>query len=187
MDNKPAFLTSDNSDLSLLHLKLVAKLALITGVGAVGLLMVMAGLVASEADTDYFQIIQAHTITRQHIAPAMLLTTLLLLAMVGLSAGIIGLFSSFRVAGPLYRFRHILQEAKQPVPAYHLRRKDSLQGVSHDLQKSVEHLHAHYQKIRSEVDDLLSALNETQSGTSSQYQKAIQNLKQLEAELQFYE
>ena len=187
MDYKPAFLSPDNSSLSLLHLKLVSKLALYTGIGAIGLLIVMVGFIAAEAEGDYFQIIQTHSITRQHIAPAMMLTTLLLLAVVGLCAGLVGLFSSFRVAGPLYRFRHIFREARQPVPTYRLRHKDSLQKVSHDLQESVEHLHAHYQKIRCEVEALQKTLNENNNGTAAQYQQTVQQLKQLEAELQLHE
>lgn len=187
MENKPDYTVPDKSDLGLLHLTLVTKLAILTGLGATGLLILMAGFVVVEADGGYFQVIQAHTLTRQHIGPAMIVTTLLLLAVAGLSAGIIALFSSFRVAGPLYRFSRVFQQARQPVPTYRLRRKDALQEVSDNIQASIEQLHAHYQQLRTEIDALHNALERNDSTTKQQYHQGLQRLKHLEAELKLHE
>jgi sensor histidine kinase YesM len=188
MEHKPAYSTSDKSDLAYLHLKLVTKLALFTGLGAIGLLILMAGIVAVEVDGGYFQIIQAHTITRQHIGPAMIVTTLLLLAVVSLSVWLIALFSSFRIAGPLYRFSRIFQQASQSVPVYSLRRNDTLQDVSHDIQQSIEQLHVHYQGLRNEVEALQNILQQTDDNAlAQQYQQGLQRLKKLESELQLHE
>lgn len=190
MDEKPTLFPSGSpsvkSDLGSLHLKLITKLALLTSFAAIGLLILMVINVAAEAEGDYFQIIQIHTLTRQHIGPAMVVTTLLLLAMVGLSVSIITLYSSFRIAGPLYRFSRIFQQARQPVPAQHLRRKDSLQDVSHEIQESIQHLHAHYDLIQNEVVALKKTLG-SKISTPEQYQKKVQRLKQLESELQLHE
>jgi len=188
MEHKSTNPASSKSDLNLLHLKLITKLALFTGLGAVGLLILMAGIVAVEVDGGYFQIIQAHTLTRQHIAPAMIVTTLLLLAVVSLSVWLIALLSSFRIAGPLYRFSCIFQQASQPLPAYRLRRNDALQDVSQDIRQSIEQLHAHYQGLRNEVEALQDMLQQDENNTlAQQYQQGVQRLKNLESELQLHE
>ena len=84
-----------------LHLKLVGKVALITGITAAILLVILVLFVSQDNGTRYREIIQAYSVTQAHLTSVMTLAALLLITIVGLSVGLIALYSSFRIAGPL--------------------------------------------------------------------------------------
>jgi len=114
-----------------------------------------------DADTtDYAVVIQAHSITQRELGPALLLAGLVLLAIGGIAVGVIALYASFRVAGPLYRFARNFEAARTRGPLLGVRGNDELQGLSRHV---IDSLHA-IQRQRNEFDaDLCQALAAAQA------------------------
>jgi len=141
-----------------LHLRL---LIFIGFGGALAALLVLGGLVLVSAETggeEYAAIIGAHALTRHNLEAGIWVAALLLLAVVALLTGLIALYVSFRVAGPLYRFSRNLEAAPGLERLYPIRHGDCLQDVSHDLLHTVEKLREYYRAIGRQVDSVERAL-----------------------------
>jgi hypothetical protein len=135
-----------------LHLKLVGKVALITGIAAAVLLLILVLFVSEDNGTSYREIIQAYSITRAHLPSVMALAALLLIMIVGLSVGLIALYSSFRIAGPLYRFSRNLQGAVAMTQPTGIRKDDALHALAGELHEGVNSLEHHYDLLRTQVE-----------------------------------
>ena len=132
----------------------VAKVSLFTGVGAMIILAVLLVFLGKSGDGNYFDLIRAHSLTRHQLGDVMLLGGALSLVVIGLSAWLIALYASFRIAGPLYRFQENLDAARDRQPLLNIRQGDALQDVSNELQHAVRLLYAHYDEISLLVDEL---------------------------------
>jgi hypothetical protein len=141
----------------LFHLKMVAKIALsVSALACAGLLSVLF-LLMDRRGSSYADIVGAHSLASQNLGPALLLFGLALLAFAGIVTWLIALYSSFRIAGPLYRFaqnleREIEQGAVVPLA---IRRGDQLQREWREFEASMAALHSHF-------DDLREALAQTE-------------------------
>ena len=146
----------DPESLRLLHLKLVGKVALITGISAAISLFILIFFVSEDNGASYLEIIQSYTVTRAHLRPVMMLAALLLLTLVGLSVGLIALYTSFRIAGPLYRLTRNLQATGPLAQHQGIRRDDALHGIASELRESVDSLEHHYQLLRERAEAALA-------------------------------
>jgi hypothetical protein len=147
---------NDLEGLRLLHLKLVGKVALITGISAAIILFILVFVVSENSSGNYREIIQAYSITRAHLSAVMILAALLLVILVGLSVGLIALYASFRVAGPLYRVSRNLQTSRSLAHQLGIRREDALHATAGELRESVNSLVRHYQQLRAGVGTALT-------------------------------
>lgn len=140
-------LQADNfSSLTLgsLPLRVVARTALYTSLVAgiiLGLLVLMPQL---SGGRGYLQILQTEQLTQRQLLPAMLIVGFSLLCIVGMTTWMVVLYSSFSVAGPLYRFSRDL-EVMAGRPDFHgIRDGDCLQDVSAQLKASMQALIDYY-------------------------------------------
>jgi len=170
----------DPQGLRYLHLKLVAKMAIFTGLAAAIFLFFLVFFVSEDSGATYLEIIQDHSITRAHLRPVMTLAALVLLMLVGFSVGVIALYASFRVAGPLYRFAHNLQSATQVTAYRGIRHDDALHGVAGELRESAQALEHHYQLVSQRVTAALESLS-TAELNSTQLADALDELKAVES------
>ena len=170
----------DPEGLRHLHLKLVAKVALITGVAAAILLFFLVFFVSEDAGSTYLEIIQDHSITRAHLRPVMTLAALVLLMLVGFVVGFIALYSSFQVAGPLYRFTRNLQSATPLSGHQGIRHDDALHGVADELHESAQTLEHHYQQLSERITDVLESLTAAEINPD-QVSDALDELKAVES------
>ncbi|WP_428605689.1 hypothetical protein [Sedimenticola sp.] len=135
---------------SLFHLKIVLRIAaLLTILGA----LVMVSVVLAVGQTEqqgYLQSLSRLQISQERLMPLVLAAGLFLLTVSAFVTWLIALYSSFRIAGPLYRFtRNLEQELEhsnleRPVP---IRREDQLQTSGRLLAESVAALNEHYQEL----------------------------------------
>lgn len=170
----------DPEGLRHLHLKLVAKVAIITGLAAAISLFFLVFFVAGESGASYLEIIQDHTVTRAHLRPVMTLAALILLMLVGFSVGIVALYTSFRVAGPLYRFTRNLQSPAKVSDQRLIRHDDALHGVAAELHESRQSLEQHYQLLGERVAAALHVLA-TSEAQPDRLHDALGELKAVES------
>lgn len=173
--------TCQQEDLHLLHFKLIAKVTLYTGLSAALVLLILLFAISTEGEGGYIGIIQAHTVTRLQLGTSMLITALLLLIVIVISVWLISLYSSFRIAGPLYRLARNIQAAGSFGRQNKIRHDDALQDIAQELSESVEQLEQHYQQLHSEVDELITNLEEENVDAVN---AALSRLKVIEAKVQ---
>lgn len=167
----------------LFHLKLVGKIALLVGLAAcVGLVLTLMSA-SAESGASYAEIIRSYNLTRQHLGPALLVAALFIAAFAAVITWLISLYSSFRVAGPLFRFsRNLELEIRQgptaPVP---IRKNDSLQQEHAQLKRGIDSLQSHYGAIRQAMDQAAAALDSGDKDKWPEVLAAIARLKELDS------
>lgn len=113
-----------------IDLKLVSRFALYTSVVAVAMLVLSVLFLTDQTGTSYSEIIYAHSLSQKHLKPVLLISGLCLLSFVAFITWLFTIYSSFRIAGPLYRFSRNLEHAAEGVPPIGVRSDDALQGKS---------------------------------------------------------
>ncbi len=168
-----------NEPMVFFHLKLVAKISLAVGALAVLVLLAVLTLITGDSGESYGAIIRSHNLTRQGLGAAMLVAGLLLVAITGLITWFIVLYSSFRVAGPLYRFSQNLKLARTSDTSalLELRQGDALPQQAADIKQAVSTLRQHHAAVKIAAADAGSALV---AGDAAQYAAAIARLNVLD-------
>lgn len=168
-----------NQPLIFFHLKLVAKVALAAGVAAVLCLLVAMSFLAGPSGESYENIVRNSSITRAQMGPVMLLAGLILVALVGIVTWMIALYSSFRIAGPLYRFAQNFKLAMTSDSAglINLRAGDSLRAQEQHIKQAVSALRAHHAMLDQLSRQASSALEQ---GDADAYAEAVARLKVLD-------
>ena len=162
-----------------LHLRLVSRLALFTGLAAGLSLLAVIIMLAGEGGADYATIIQSYNISQESLGTVLLITGLLLLALVAFITWLITLYSSFRLAGPLYRFARNLEAAASGESAlFGIREEDCLQDVSQELLASVAGLQRHYLAISEALEEVEALLENREAGSAAELGQALARLKE---------
>lgn len=161
------------------HLKLVAKISVAVGTLAVLALLAVLTLITGDGGESYGAIIRSHSLTRQHLGAAMLVAGLLLVAITGFITWLIVLYSSFRVAGPLYRFSQNLKlaGASDSIELIELRAGDALSKQADGIKQAVATLRRHRVELNQAFDQASSALA---TGNAAQYAEAVARLNELD-------
>ena len=138
------------------NVSLSAQLLLVTRislwVGLLSLVVVSAAIlmILPAIPDDYAKFIQ-YMAKVQYNLPLMIgLSAALLISGAGFTVWIICLYSSFRIAGPLYRFSRNLEQqiADGPTQMLQIRNDDELQGESQLFNQATEHLTTFYARIK---------------------------------------
>lgn len=166
------------------HVRLVGKLGLSVGIAAAAVLLLTLTLITHSTGEDYGHIVRAHALTRQYLGPAMLVAGLALLAIIGIVTWAIALYSSFRIAGPLYRFSRNLELATAigPIVPVTIRKDDILQKEAQEIEEALAAVRSHLAAIREAADDVEKALL---ANDAVAYEQALARLKELESRALF--
>lgn len=166
------------------HVRLVGKLGLSVGIAAGTVLLLTLTLITHSSGEHYGQIIRAHALTRQYLGPAMLVAGLALLAIIGVITWLIALYSSFRIAGPLYRFSRNLELAGAigPIVPIKIRADDVLQKEAREIEDALSAVRSHLAALRKEADELEKALL---TNDAEAYEKSLARLRKLESRALF--
>jgi len=161
---------------TLKRFKQFAWVALLTGLVAAIVLGALIHFLSTEGGTNYSEIIRAHWLAQSHLAPALWIAGLFLLSLVALITGLIAIYSSFRIAGPLYRFsRNLSVSEKHSIIG--IRQDDCLQDVSRQLQDSIHSLDVHRQTIHERVKKAEACLRSADEAVVAEYAALIKQLK----------
>lgn len=162
----------------LFHLRWVSKIALWIGAtAAIGLIIVLF-FITGDAGTAYEELIHSRSLAQQQLGPALLIGGIFLISFGALLTWLITLYSSFRVAGPLFRLTRNLAASighrpEKPIP---IRAADRLQSEAALLESSLGVVADHYTGLRDEVD---CALRQIEAGdlTPTDRQSICDSLK----------
>lgn len=162
----------------LFHLRWVSKIALWIGAtAAIGLVIVLF-FITGDTGTAYEELIHSRSLAQHKLGPALLIGGIFLVCFGALLTWVIALYSSFRVAGPLFRLTRNLQASighrpEKPIP---IRAADRLQAEAALLKSSLGVLANHYKGLRDDVD---LALQQVHAGdlTTAQRHAICESLK----------
>ncbi|MGE5622687.1 MAG: hypothetical protein ACM3WS_06000 [Bacillota bacterium] len=146
---------------------------------AVLCLLVALSVLAGPAGESYESIIRSSSVTRAQMGPVMLIAGLILVALTGVLTWMIALYSSFRIAGPLYRFTQNFKLAMESDSAglINLRAGDSLRAQERHIGQAVEALRAHHAALDQLARQACSALDQGDAGA---YAQAVNRLQALD-------
>jgi hypothetical protein len=135
------------------YLRWVAKIALTVGVMAAAGLTVALFVATDGSGATYGELVQSHTITQRLLAPALLISGLFLLALTAVLTWLVSLYSSFRIAGPLFRLTKNLEAsiADGPGRALPIRTTDRLHAEAQLLDASLHAVARHLAAIDAEL------------------------------------
>lgn len=166
------------------HLKLVAKISLALGAIAMIALVIALTMVTDQSGETYSAIVQVQHLKSENLGKVMLVAGLLLLAITGLVTWLIALYSSFRIAGPLYRFSQNLRlaAADESAPLIDLREGDSLRTESEMIKQTVAAVRAHHAEVAAAARQACDAIA---SGDEAGYARSVAQLRTLDEKVRF--
>ena len=167
--------------LSILNrLRLTARVAVsVSLAGTAVLMLTLYRLLGEQSEENYLQVIQSLTRSQDQLLYSMLTAGTLILLLAGLITWFITLYSSHRVAGPLYRFsKNIeLEIPRGPVATIGLRRDDGFQDVSRKLSDAADGLAGHYAAQLQVIDELSAELDADEPPGELRYREVLQKLE----------
>jgi len=128
----------------------VSKIALWVGLSGIIIVSMLIVMILPAIPKDYADFIQ-YMARIQHDLPLMLgLSALLLISAAGFTVWVICLYSSFRIAGPLYRFARNLEEqiVNGPTQILQIRNEDRLQGECQLFNRTIASLIGFYTELK---------------------------------------
>ena len=157
---KTNFSVTDRPEM-LAHLRWVARISLWIGIGAGAGLAVVLYLLTNLTGQSYGGLIQSYSLAQYRLGPAMLIGGLFLLVLTAALTGLIALYSSFRVAGPLFRLSRNLEVAisRGPVKPVPIRDTDDLHQEALLLEEALGALASHYDGLRLDIDQAIGQLD----------------------------
>lgn len=163
------------------HLKRVAGIALSVSAAACAGVLVVLMLVTDDQGTSYGQIISTYNLTGQYLDWSLLVFGLAMVAFAGVTTWLISLYSSFRIAGPLYRFSRSLETGIEQWPAVlpPIRHGDQLHEEWQALSVSLSAVRGHYDDLQRALEENERLLRAGPAGDASLSQ-AIATLQAIE-------
>jgi hypothetical protein len=127
----------------------------------------VVGMLAGVPTDDYFETVRSITVTRRQLPWVMAVGGLLLVVATALTTWMITLYSSFRLAGPLYRFSLDLQKGIDTgrVPAIKIRRSDFAQTEARLMEKAFTTLYEHHAALDAGIGEVGAALEQKGPGS----------------------
>lgn len=144
------------------QLKLIGRISLwFSFLAIVGMLIIYFSI--SSPGDSYHQNIRELSISQKNLPWVMLVTGLILIMFTGIITWMITLYSTFRIAGPLFRFSRNVEEwiKHEKCNTVPLRKEDSLQEESHLMEETINTL---YEYLGANKTLLKQALQAADSG-----------------------
>jgi hypothetical protein len=161
------------------HLKLVAKISLAIGAIAMIALVIALTMITDQSGENYSAIVQVQHLKSENLGKVMLLAGLVLVAITGLATWLIALYSSFRIAGPLYRFSQNLQlaTANESATLIDIREGDSLRQEAEMIKQTVMTLRAYHAAVTVNAQQASDAIA---VGDETGYAQSVARLRMLD-------
>jgi hypothetical protein len=161
------------------HLKLVAKISLAIGAIAMIALIIALTMITDQSGETYSAIVQIQHLKSENLGKVMLLAGLVLVVIASLATWLIALYSSFRIAGPLYRFSQNLQLATLDGSAnlVDTREGDSLRQEAEMIKQTVLTLRAYHAAVTATSQQASDAIA---AGDESGYAQSVARLRMLD-------
>lgn len=147
------------------QLRMLGRIGLTVAGLSVAALVGVVLLLGPAPSGDYGATVAFHVRARALVDQGLLLASLGLTAITAVVTWLISLYSSFRVAGPLYRFGKNLEElATRDLPRLlPLRADDELQAEAGELNAAAAVLAEHYASLQAAIDACERTIDENRS------------------------
>jgi hypothetical protein len=145
----------------LFHLRWVANIALSVGALTATGLGVVLFVLTDRTGASYGELIKSASITHENLGPALLIGGLALVAFTAILTWLISLYSSFLIAGPLFRLSRNIEASltEGPIKPLPIRDSDRLHREAAMLDDALGALALHYKNLRDEVDRALGQID----------------------------
>jgi len=170
-DESRANLDSPTQDAALgvtVHVKLVARIAVAICLVATFSMVGTIFFVAAEPGVSYFDTVGNYSLTQERLIPILGISGLfVLLATAGLTWAI-AVYTTFRIAGPLYGFAKKLEIglAQKRLPEIRLRESDQLQPLGKALSYNAQLIEVHLDRVKSLYQNLKDATEREDPNTT---------------------
>lgn len=164
------------------HLRWVAKVALIVGITAsIGLLLAIY-FTTNDEGADYAHVIANRSLTQKNLGDTLLVFGLALVLVSAITTWFISLYSSFRIAGPLFRFCQNLKDIIDDAFSIPLaiRKSDLLQREWAQFDASQARLRDHYANLSQALAACEQALQSGAEPGNANQQMALARLQEVE-------
>lgn len=166
----------------LFHLRWITKIVLSVGALAGLVLFLVLFKITDSKAAEYGSTILSSNLTRQNFGPAILLFGLAMTVIACVVTWLISLYSSFRIAGPVFRFSQNLKSAIEhplavPVP---IRQTDMLQREWKEFETSLTKLDEHYRSLSDALDRVKQTLSAEAETDPSAVRRTVAQLREIE-------
>lgn len=135
-------------------------------------------------DGSYEDFIRSQLITQKNIQLAILIASLCLIMATTLITGLIGLYASFKVAGPLFRFSENISNVLEHKSAYKIREGDYFQELSASMLNSIDKVEAHKQELKLYIERCSEQINNSEPDIDrDELSKLLHHLKVVESRI----
>lgn len=168
------------------HFRTVGRISIYTGFIMAACLVVtiyyLAGSTGAGEERGYAEIFSAHALTKKHLAPALILSGMILVAITSVITWVIVFYSTYRVAGPLYPLSKSLNDliVEGPVSVRNRRKTDCLGDEHLRFSGGASRLQFHYDSMNELVDLALVQLELTEADFEGGLTKTVEQLQELD-------
>jgi len=161
---------------------LVAKVSLSVSMVTFIILVIMISIIMTDDVDSYSNFIQSQVITHQNMPYAISIAGLLLVLLCSLISWFVSLYSSFKIAGPLYRFSQNLRHSHNSNQMLALRSDDCLQDLSKKIINAAKHTETHKHEILLQIELCQKIIAQAEDeNTADSLNSAVQKLKDIES------
>lgn len=124
--------------------------------------------------------------TADFILPLLIQTVLIVVVIMSLATIIVTLFVSHKIAGPLYRFKKVLEALEQGdfSSSFKIRRLDQLQGIADAFNAMITRIRIQLKALKENLQDLKEKLDNISEQEVAEHKRSIFNeLKKISEEL----
>jgi hypothetical protein len=167
---------------------MIGRVALcISLVSAVLLVVLFAYMIVIHEGDEYLSSFQSLSYTRKMLFPLAAGSGLLIVGFSGIVTWLVGIYSSYRVAGPLFRFTANIEidiDQKTP-PLIRLRSSDTLQRETELLELAVLAVNTHYLKLADILKTMEDNLANQMSADDEEMQELLNRYREEHRRVQF--
>ncbi len=139
----------------------VAKIALVIAAISCLAAVLVLNYITGSIGQNYVEMARYFSSSRASVGPTLLVAGLILVSFVSVITWLMALYTSFYIAGPLFRFSRNLEVLiKQgPIPLMPTRSTDLLKEEERVIKRSVARLQQHYSEMRATAEEMLGQLD----------------------------
>lgn len=147
------------------YFSIVLKISLLISLTAIVSMFVLLLSLVGERGSSYVEIISQFYLTYDRLPLAMFIVGVTLALLTAFTVWFVSLYSSFRVAGPIFRFTKNLEAivASDGASLTPIRKSDFLQAESVTLRTAVENMRIHYRAMERELQEMEAILDHSDS------------------------
>ena len=139
----------------------VGKIALVVAAISCLAAVLVLHFITGSSGQNHAEVIRYFSQSRQGVGQVLLAVGFILISFASIITWLIALYTSFYIAGPLFRFaRNFETLSKQgPVALPPIRKTDRLKNEEQQIKLSVDRLQKHYGQMRSAIDEAIAKLD----------------------------